>query len=461
MPTKPVVTQPRLRSSDGSFAARGTLTPKLLRKIWTSPTLAPAPLTQFSARISPVEFYSDFTADKVDTTNAIIRGVSVMTSGLIARGHDLEVDGKTLDQVKTCAESKRQVPVKINHKSGAEAVCGFLTNFHLDGNKLKADWHLLKTHPQKDTILEVAERMPAGVGLSASFLPPEKEEKTQSGKKAARCSELLSVDYVTLPAANPDGMFSAKVDSTQTATPNAMSFTPEQIESLKSILAEAVAPLTEKIDALEAQQGLLANPPSLEELAEMSDEELAGYGLTAEDVAEAIAEAQSGESDESDESGEVGEVEASGEGEGEAATAGAATAGAATGMSAEVSKQLTEFAAELRAAKAERDQALQDEQIQALATKFDAVVEQNLLLQEQLRTGGKAASHGAGTVSFKSKSGVVVNFGTKEHGEFETLVIEHLESNPKATKATAFAAVIKDAPEAYRDYRVRTGGIKA
>jgi hypothetical protein len=459
MPTKPVVTKPRLRSSDGSFAARGTLTPKLLRKIWTSPTLAPAPLTQFSAQISPVEFYSDFTADKVDTTNAIIRGVSVMTSGLVARGHDLEVDGKTLDQVKTCAESKRQVPVKINHKSGAEAVCGFLTNFHLDGNKLKADWHLLKTHPQKDTILEVAERMPAGVGLSASFLPPEKEEKTKSGKKAARCSELLSVDYVTLPAANPDGMFSAKVDSTQTATPNAMSFTPEQLEQIKGLLSEAVAPLTEKIDALEAQQGLLANPPSLEELANMSDEELAGYGLTAEDVAEAIAEAQSGESDESE---EVGEVEASGEGEGEAATAtaGAATAGAATGMSAEVSKQLTEFAAELRAAKTEREQALQDELIGELATKFDALVEQNKQLQEQLKTGGKAASHGAGTVSFKSKSGVVVNFGTKEHGEFETLVIEHLESNPKATKATAFAAVIKDAPEAYRDYRVRTGGIK-
>jgi hypothetical protein len=460
MPTKPAVPQPRIRAADGSFAARGTVTPKLLRKIWTSPTLAPARPTQFAAATpSPVEFFSKFTADKVDTTNAIIRGVSVMTSGLIARGHDLEVDGTTLDQVKTCAESKTQVPVKVNHKSGAEAVCGYLTNFHLDGSKLKADWHLLKTHSLKDTILEVAERMPGGVGLSASFLPPEKTEKTASGKKAARCAELLSVDYVTLPAANPDGMFSAKVDSTQTATPNAMSFTPEQIESLKSILAEAVAPLTEKIDALEAQQGLLANPPSLEELANMSDEELAGLGLTAEDVADAIAEAQSAEAGEGEDGAEGSDGDGT-EGEvadGEGAAAPVAAGAGATGLSADVQKQLTQFAAELRAAKAEREQAVQDELVTELSTKFDALVEQNKQLQAQLKTGGTAASHGAGTVNFRTKTGVQVEFGTKESGEFEQLVVEHLEADPKATKATAFTSVIKENPEAYREYRARLG----
>lgn len=155
--------------------------------------------------MSTVRFSTSIASEHVDTVNGVIRGVSVITSGLIARGHDLEVDGVTLDQMQKCAESKGQVPVKVDHKSGAAAVCGYLCNFHRDDNKLKADWHLLKSHPQREQILEVAHRMPKGVGLSASFVSPENGER---GK--ARCSELISVDYVTLPAANPDGMFSRK-----------------------------------------------------------------------------------------------------------------------------------------------------------------------------------------------------------------------------------------------------------
>jgi hypothetical protein len=145
-------------------------------------------------------------AAHVDEQNSIIRGVSVITGGLVARGHDLEVDEVTLQQLQKCAESKGQVPVKVDHKSGAAAVCGYLTNFRRVGLKLLADWHLLESHPQKDQILEVARRMPRGVGLSASFISPDDAEP---GK--ARCQELVSVDYVTLPAANPDGMFGAKI----------------------------------------------------------------------------------------------------------------------------------------------------------------------------------------------------------------------------------------------------------
>jgi hypothetical protein len=142
----------------------------------------------------------------VDTEAGVIRGVSVLTSGLVARGHDLAVDGVTLKQLIAAAEAKGgQVPVKVDHKSGAAAVCGYLDNFHLDGGKAKADWHLLATHPQRDQILEVAQRMPTGVGLSASFIAPPDAER---GK--ARVQELISVDYVTLPAANPDGLFSAR-----------------------------------------------------------------------------------------------------------------------------------------------------------------------------------------------------------------------------------------------------------
>jgi len=148
----------------------------------------------------------------VDTKNAAVYGVSVCTSGVVARGHDLTVDATTLKQMLAAAEAKGQIPVKVDHKSGAASVCGYLENFRIEGQKLKADWHLLHSHPQTAQILEVAERMPAGVGLSASFLPPDKPE---AGK--ARCGELLSVDYVTLPAANPTGLFSARVEDPATA----------------------------------------------------------------------------------------------------------------------------------------------------------------------------------------------------------------------------------------------------
>ncbi|MEO5959500.1 MAG: DegT/DnrJ/EryC1/StrS family aminotransferase, partial [Opitutaceae bacterium] len=147
-------------------------------------------------------------AENIDTVNGVIRGVSVISGGVVARGHDLEVDGVTLAQMHECARLKGQVPVKVDHHKGgggAAAVCGFLCNFRQEEGKLKADWHLLQTHPQRDQILETAQRMPRGVGLSAAFISPENAER---GK--ARCSELISVDYVTLPAANPDGMFSRR-----------------------------------------------------------------------------------------------------------------------------------------------------------------------------------------------------------------------------------------------------------
>lgn len=143
--------------------------------------------------------------ENVDTVAGVIRNVAIITAGLVARGHDLEVDKVTLQQMFDCAQAKRSVPVKIDHRSGAAAIVGYLQNFRIAGEKLLADWYLLESHPQRNQILEVARRMPSGAGLSASFVSPDGAEP---GK--ARCAELVSVDVVCLPAANPDGFFSAK-----------------------------------------------------------------------------------------------------------------------------------------------------------------------------------------------------------------------------------------------------------
>ncbi len=52
--------------------------------------------------------------------------------------------------------------------------------------------------------METAEEQPETVGLSVSFT------EAPGGGKFARVKELLSVDYVTQPAANPTGLFQAK-----------------------------------------------------------------------------------------------------------------------------------------------------------------------------------------------------------------------------------------------------------
>lgn len=178
------------------------------------------------------DFAATLGGSTVDKEAGVIRGVSIITSGVTAKGHNLEVDDTTLEQMLSCATTKKKVAVKWNHKTGADAVAGYLKNFRVEGNKLKADWHLLKKHERFGHALELAEEMPEQVGLSASFMgqseladgtkvfDPDEKMKTQftmkDGKRVplpkgtkiyARCKDLASVDLVASPAANPSGLF--------------------------------------------------------------------------------------------------------------------------------------------------------------------------------------------------------------------------------------------------------------
>jgi Skp family chaperone for outer membrane proteins len=137
---------------------------------------------------------------KVDREQGVLIGVSVITEG-IAKGHGVEIDQTTLEQVKACADAFPDgVQVKVNHGTGFDAIVGTLRNFRLEGSKLLADLHLIKNHKLREQILDVAELMPASVGLSIAF-----SGKPEKGK--ARCVELYSVDFVDRPAANPSGLF--------------------------------------------------------------------------------------------------------------------------------------------------------------------------------------------------------------------------------------------------------------
>lgn len=140
----------------------------------------------------------------IDREAGVIRGVSVISTGQ-ARGHELTVDETTLRQVVSHASRRGKVPVKLNHGSGVDAICGHLVNFRIEGNQVRADWKLLQTHSQFATILETAQEQPETVGLSISFTEPE-------GKSGgvARVKELIGVDFVADPAANPTGLFSSR-----------------------------------------------------------------------------------------------------------------------------------------------------------------------------------------------------------------------------------------------------------
>lgn len=177
----------------------------------------------------------------IDAQAATIAGVSVITIGE-AKGHGMLIDAQTLLQVKEAAETySGGLKVKTDHYTGFNEIVGTLKNFVIDGDQLRADLYLLKNHDATPRILEMAELMPDTFGLSISFSGEHEEQ--ESGVVFARCSEIYSADLVDAPAANPTGLFSAKVDSGKKAMDE---------KQFAEALAAALAPINDKLSAFEA-----------------------------------------------------------------------------------------------------------------------------------------------------------------------------------------------------------------
>jgi hypothetical protein len=181
----------------------------------------------------------------IDAAAATIKNVSVITVGE-ARGHGMQIDDKTLLQVKAAAETYvGGLKVKTDHYSGFNEIVGALKNFTIDGDQLRADLFLLKNHDATARIIEMAELMPDTFGLSISF----SGEHEESGETVlARCSEIYSADLVDTPAANPTGLFSAKVDSMKKVMDE---------KQIADAIAAALAPVIEEMAALSAKLAAL------------------------------------------------------------------------------------------------------------------------------------------------------------------------------------------------------------
>jgi len=166
----------------------------------------------------------------IDRSARVIRGVSVISSGE-ASGHNLFIDETSLKQVaETAAAYKGGLKVKVNHGTGLESIVGTLKGFVVDGDKVRADLHILESSEDQDRLFEMAEKMPESFGLSISFSNHPEEI---DGKRYARCAEIYSADLVDSPAANPTGLFSKP----NNAQPN-MSDKNDQAELVAKLAAE-------------------------------------------------------------------------------------------------------------------------------------------------------------------------------------------------------------------------------
>jgi hypothetical protein len=184
--------------------------------------------------------FSSIVSGEIDHAAATISGVSVITIGE-AKGHSMLVDAQSLAEVMASAETYAGgLKVKTDHYTGFNEIVGALRAFRMDGDQLRADLHLLKSHPAAPRILEMAETMPDSFGLSIAFTG---QHEDIDGQTFARCSEIYSADLVDAPAANPSGLFAAKVDSPKKGMDE---------KQFAEALAAALAPINEKLSAFDA-----------------------------------------------------------------------------------------------------------------------------------------------------------------------------------------------------------------
>jgi hypothetical protein len=211
----------------------------------------------------------------------LFRGISVITAGP-ALGHGMVIDADTLEQVVQAGNDLGQVKVLSDHSSSVSNIIGYLENFTLDGGRVRADLTLFESHEGFAYFSELIGTLPGQIGFSISFsgVPRMAEDGTQ----LADVSTLLSVDLVTQPAANPTGVYSARVDTrkslnmdttvkesapvieTAPAAPAAPAFNAEQaIAALSARIDELVGKFAAKFEAVVKEAPAVAEAPVAEE----------------------------------------------------------------------------------------------------------------------------------------------------------------------------------------------------
>jgi hypothetical protein len=211
----------------------------------------------------------------------LFKGISVITAGP-ALGHGMVIDADTLEQVVQAGNDLGQVKVLSDHSSSVSNIIGYLENFTLDGGRVRADLTLFESHEGFAYFSELIGTLPGQIGFSISFsgVPRMAEDGTQ----LADVSTLYSVDLVTTPAANPTGVYSARVDTRKSLNmdttvkesapvieaapeaPAAPAFNAEQaIAALTARIDELVGKFAAKYEAVVEEAPAVAEAPVAEE----------------------------------------------------------------------------------------------------------------------------------------------------------------------------------------------------
>jgi len=201
------------------------------------------------------------------------KGISVITAGP-ALGHGMVIDADTLSQVVERGNESGQVKVLSDHSGSISNIIGYLENFRLDGGQVRADLTLFQSHDSFGFFSELISTLPGQIGFSISFsgIPRTADD----GTTLADVQSLYSVDLVLTPAANPSGIFQARVDSNKKAMDKNVPAQEAKLEALAEVapvapaapapeaapvmepnhndILEAIAELAGKMDALLALQ---------------------------------------------------------------------------------------------------------------------------------------------------------------------------------------------------------------
>lgn len=211
-------------------------------------------------------------------------GISVATVGP-ALGHEMFVDDVTLLQAEQAGQAGSPVKVFVDHDESIDSLIGLLNNFRIEEDQLRADLELLSAHPQAEFYAEILSKAPGRVGFSMTFSGKPEEIGEQ---RFARVESLVSVDLVSRPAANPDGIFRAGTE-------------PVAVDTAEKGMTEASIEKNEaQFDAKAAIEALSAVVSKLEETvaaiaadkSEPAEAEVVAEEVKAEEAAPAAESAE-------------------------------------------------------------------------------------------------------------------------------------------------------------------------
>jgi len=206
-----------------------------------------------------------------------LKNVSILTIGE-ARGHNLLIDEKSLEQALAVAQSMKRIKVTMGHGAPVTGILGYIDGFRIEGDRLMGDLTLFNTN-EAHFVQHLAQVLPEGFGMSLTFSGVPEEV---AGNRFARVTEIYDCSIVSEPAANPAGMFSAfsAVDMKK------LQMNEAPVEVKKELSEPAVvavpapeAPAVETPAVVEAPKAELAEMPAnkpAEKMAEPTLTDIAG-----------------------------------------------------------------------------------------------------------------------------------------------------------------------------------------